>query len=355
MTGITVVRRSAGAWVDLNQSVTPPPPPPAQLFAGDPGPGKIIWGIGHQGGVSDMPDRAATFASDVGLSGHLYPRVARRYIQPFSTIAQGKSMVDDAFTDLAIVKAWGGLSFLDSKELTTLDFAGVGSGGMDQYLDYLMTGALAYGAPIIIGFHQEPVTDSLGTATDYASAITRFVQRRNLAGATNVTITGCIGFGSFTNATTAQSKDNNGTFVDWAQALGQTGQDVWGSHKYLQYHSGDATKWASGWNMDKLFGQFWDVQNTVDSTLARVHGEWGVHTSAGDLTQAPQFMDDMMTYGIAHNLRVASFFDSGLNSNMGGSWSLDIPIQGGDGSVDPSRRIHMARQLLDPRVSFPIS
>lgn len=325
----------------------------ASLFPGDPGPGLIALGIGHQGGMKTVAARAAQFAGDVGRSGFLYPKTGRIYITPFASIAQGISQAKAALADAALVKAWGGIPFVDSKEWTALDFAKVGAGQMDQFVDFLMEGAVVLDWPIIIGFHQEPVTDGLGTAADYASAVGRFGQRRDLAGGQgSISVTGCIGFGSFTNATTAQSKGNNGTFRDWAQALAPV-CDVPGSHKYLQYESQDEAKWAKGWSLDQLFGQFWDVQDGFSNGRAHVHGETGVHTRAANLATAPQYMDEFLTYAIAHRVRVCSFFDSGLNSNAGGPWTLDCPIQGGNGSIDISRRKHFAQQLLDPRVVGP--
>lgn len=322
-------------------------------FPGDPGPNKILWGLGRQGGMSDVPARAAQFATDVGHTGHLYPKTGRSYITPFSTLAQGITLVNGALSDAALVKSWGSVPFVDCKELSGHGFADVAAGVMDQVIDALMEGAVALDWPIVIGYHQEPVGDGLGDAVDYGKAVGRFAQRRDLAGGkANVTVTGCIGFGAF---------PGNGDPVPWFQNLAPV-SDVWGSHKYLQYKSQQegtppgkkGNGWLKGWSMHDLFGQYWDMQDAIDSTKVRVHGEWGVHTRAANLATAPQFMDELLTYAISYRVRLMSFFDSGLNSNAGGAWTLDSPIQGAaDQSADPTRRKHFAQQLLDPRVSGP--
>lgn len=341
------------------------PKPAAGLFPGDPGPGKCCYGLCHQGGMDQMAPRAAQLASDVGRSGFLYPKSGRTYITPFGNstqsvaqnIADGIAKAKAALADAALVKAWGGLPFIDSKEMFGLDFAKVGAGQMDQFIDYLMEGAVALNWPIIIGYHQEPVGDNVGGtvetgtqgAIDYGKAVGRFAARRDLAGGKrNVSVTGCIGLGAFTSATAGQF----GPPLRWFQEVVPV-SDVMGTHKYLQYQSQDEAKWAKGWSMDQLFGQFWDLQESIDSTKARVHGEWGVHTRAANLATAPVFMDQFLTYGIGYRLRGAYFFDSGLNVNAGGPWTLDCPIQGGNGSADTSRRKRFARQLLDPRVVGP--
>lgn len=320
------------------------PKPTSGLFAGDPGPNKIIWGLGRQGGMSAVPARAAQFAADVGQSAPLYPKCGRIYITPFATIAQGVTQAKAALADAALVKSWGGLPFIDTKELTGSSFAQVAAGAIDQVWDTLVEGAMTLNWPLLLGYHQEPVGDGLGGAVDYGNAIGRLAQRRDLAGAKGVvTVTGCIGFGAF---------PGNGDPRPWFQALAEP-SDVWGSHKYLQYQSQDESKWAKGWSLDQLFGQYWDMQDAIDNTKAHVHGEHGVHTRSANLATAPQYLDEFLTYCIAHKVRVCSYFDSGLNSNAGGSWSLDIPIQGGSGSVDTTRRVKFARQLLDPRVVGP--
>lgn len=330
----------------------------ASLFPGDPGSDKCCYGLCHQGGMDQMASRAAQLASDVGQSGPLYPKSGRTYVVPFDSIATGITLAKKALSDAALVKAWGGLPFIDTKEWTALDYTKVGLGQMDQYIDFLIEGLATLDWPTILGYHQEPVGDTVGGTVEtgvpgakaYGSALDRFEARRVLAGATKVTITGCIGFGAFPSATGA---GKFGTVLPWFQyAEGASG--VRGSHKYLQYESQDEAKWSKGWSMDQLFGQFWDLQDSVDSAIkARAHGEWGVHTRAANLATAPAFMDEFLTYFIGYRGRVSDFFDSGNNVNAGGAWTLDCPIQGGSGVIDISRRVKFAQQLLDPRVAGP--
>lgn len=318
------------------------------LFPGDPGTGLIMWGQTREGSIPAVAARAAQYYTINGGSGsgHTYPKCARIYIQPFATLAAGISAANSAVSDAATVQGWGSMPFVDCKELTGKTPAELAAGAMDSVIDALMEGLVATGKPCLVGYHQEPTgADAPGgvkfTGTSYAAVIQRFGQRRDAAGGKSlITLTGCLGIGSYR---AAGGGINVAAATPWVEPLAPV-CDVWGSHKYLQALDGDP---ASAWNigMDKLFGQFWDLQDSFDNTKARVHGEWGVHTWSSNLAFAPQFMADFMTYGIAHRLRAACFFDSGLNSH-GHPWDLDL-------NGETSRLNEMAHQLIDPRVAGP--
>lgn len=348
MTGVDIFQRNSGLWVDLASSVTPPPPNP-QLFPGDPGPGKIMWGATRQGGVSSEPARALQFATAAGRSGHLYPKTFRQYIQPFGSISAGVTAANAAVADAATVNSWGAIPFIDCKELSGTSFLQVSTGAIDQFIDALMQGLVGLGKPAIVGYHQEPTGDGLGGASDYAAAVGRFAQRRTLAGGDPfISITGCLGYGSF-NA--AGGGLDSAALASWYQPLAAV-CDVWGSHHYIQVQptASDAT-WTSKATMNQLVGWGWDVQDSIDNTKARVHGEWGVHTKANDLAFSPNFMDQFLAYGISRKLRAACFFDSSVNS-PNGSWALDTPIIPAN-TPDSTRLVRFAQELIDPRVVGP--
>lgn len=302
--------------------------PAAGRFAGDPGLGRIYWGQTREGSVPAVPARAAQYAQIVGQKAPLYPASVRRYMTPAqATVAGAKAAV----ADCATVLSWGSYPFLDFKEPASMSFAQVGQGQMNDVIDAIMQGLAALNKPAAVGFHQEPAGDGKGGAAEYASALNMIGQRRTAAGAKLVTVTGCLGIGSF-----AGFGGNNGDPRPWITALAPY-VDVWGTHRYLQ--ATDASPDSAWKTVEQTFGPFWDLLDAVDSKRAKFHGEWGIHTRAAQPTFAPAWMDRFYQYGVSRGLAVACFFDSGQNS--ANDWTLDL---GGE----TTRLVKMAQQLAYP-------
>lgn len=281
-------------------------------FPGDPGIGKVLWGQTRDGGVGAMPARAAQYAQILGRPSPVYPRAFHSFGTPAqATVAGARGMVDDVRT----VQGWGSYALQDVKEPTSMSFAQVGTGGMDQVLDELFSGLVALGKPCAVSFHNEPAGDGKGGAVEYASALKRFVQRRDAAGGKSlITLTGFLGMGSFTGF-----GGSNGDPVPWLQAIAPW-VDAWGTNRYLQAtDSSPASAWKTP---EQVYGPFWDLEDAIDPNRAKIHGEWGVHTRASDLTYAPAWMVHWKDYFISRGGALAFFFDSGQNS--ANSWVLDL-------------------------------
>lgn len=298
----------------------------ASRFPGDPGLGKILWGQSREGSIPAIPARAVQYAQIVGQSQPLYPKAVHRYIPPDqSTVAGAQAAVADA----AMVQSWGSYYVVDVKEPGSMSFAQVGTGGMDQVIDTVMQGLVALGKPACVGFHNEPVGDGKGGATDCGAAVQRFAQRRDAAGGKGlITVTCTLGIGSFTGYGGA-----NGPPDPWITALAPW-RDVNATNRYLQ--ATDASSPSAWKTVQQVYGQYWDLEDSLSPKPARFQLEWGVHTRASDLTFAPAWMDSFMSYGISRGLALACFFDSGQNS--ANDWTLDL---GGE----TSRLQKMARQL----------
>lgn len=311
-------------------------------FPGDPG--GYLRGQSHKLGVAGFlsSGRPLQFAQAVGQTQPLYPGLFHIYMTPaLSTVAGAQQAIRDALT----VRSWGAYPLIDVKEPAGDTFLDVSNGTMDDVIDTLVEGAVANNLALTLSFHDEPVGDEpdpqADRAVEYAAAVDRFAQRRDLAGAQNlVCVTGALGQGSFAGF---GGKASNGPPDPWLQALAPVlAKDVWNDHRYLEVLAATpASKWIQP---QALMGPFWDLQDKyamaeLGYLLPRFHGEWGVHTKPDDFTFAPAFMGTFDTYFHSRGGIGDSFFDSPISSLN--NWEFDVPV---NGQPDNTRLVARAQQ-----------
>lgn len=273
---------------------------PATRFPGDPGTGRLYYGLSTGGG--DPAAREVTFGQPVGCY--------RSYWQA-SQITQGVAV---AARDLA----HGRLPLVSFKMPAT--WAVMGNGSQDAWIDQLMAGLATVGGPVWFCPHHEPYDDkgaagSGMTAPDYVAMCRRFMARK----ASNVAIMPILQSAPFDR--TVGGAQN---LSDWYAA---DSHDVCGLDAYNHW---SAVYDANG-NVTSTVNKWRTVQDVFSVTSQVVWGkpiafcEWGVRTDPRTPGLAATWMASARTYlmGLG-NVVALAFFDSNLNVNDGGTpWSLD--------------------------------
>lgn len=319
-------------------------------FPGDPGQGKIMWGMTHQGGVSAMPARALDLAAAIGRPGKLFPSSFHRYSDPSqATVAGARAAVADAL----VINSWQTASghpvyaHLDIKEplkgvggaTRDMTYADVGAGGMDAVFDALFQGLVTNGIPCMVGLHNEPQGDTANGslvgmgAADFGAAGARMASRRDAAGAKGlVGLTAALGIGACSEA-----GGSKGSAVPWINACAPW-CDVWDMHRYEQ-----ASDVSGKWNQpQELYGFFMDMLDAVDPNRAKFLTEWGIRTRTAVPGYSTAWMDTLLPYFMSRGGKCAHYFDSGADlNNQPIPWWLDY-------NGETSRLVKMAQQLILP-------
>lgn len=290
-----------------------------------------------------MPDRAAQLAAIVGRTGKLWPQAYHAY----STNAQANiAGMDTIISEVQTIRSWGNGSvfpLIDIKEGHNADgsimtFAEVAAGAMDANFEHLMNGLVGLG-PVICAFHNEPAgdaacgTDSDGGAANWGKSIGRMGAARDAAGATDVSVTGALGMGQYTGF-----GGSNGDPTPWIVGAAPY-CDVWDTHRYCQ-----ATDANGNWkSVETLYDPFWQLLDNEDSTKAKIHGEWGIHTRSDDLSYSANWMRHFREhFRDSWGGALTSFFDSGENLNTSPiPWDYDY-------NNETSRMLEFATELTLP-------
>ena len=265
---------------------------PAERFPGDPGEGKLLYGMSTGGG--DPAKREQGFGQSV--------QVFRSYWQA--------SQVDAAIAVAKRDHAAGRVPFMSFK--CPASWADVAAGKQDDWLMDLLTKLKDLGFAVWLCFHHEPYDDDRNGGAAYKDMY-RYIYRFRPV---NVALTPILQASPFDPKAMPPGGVN---VLDWYDpaALDIIGID---NYNHKSYNPDNKKRDRSP---D-------DVLAIVDVLQAAMPGkpvavaEWGVRTDPATKGKSAQWMKDFYDKALARGVVGLCYFDSGLNVNDGGSpWTLD--------------------------------
>ena len=275
---------------------------PSQRFPGDPGDGKLLYGLNVTG--QDPTARERFFGAPV--------QSYRSYWQPTQT--------DQLIACCKRDNAAGRLPFVSTK-VPNGNWADVAAGKQNAWLDDLLTKLGALDFAVWLCLHHEPWDDNPSGGESY-KAMYRYVYSKKPANVALVPILQSYPFDP--KALPPQS----GNLLDWydPDACDIVGLDQY-NHK--SFNPDNRKAWRSTEDCLTIV----DIAQRVLPGKPVAIAEWGVRTNPATKGAAAGWMQDFYQGALRRGVVGLSFFDSGLNVNDGGSpWTLDDTSDGTDGT-----------------------